>query len=103
MFEWLKPKSKAPAPTSGSDLIKAANGVVNAYDDYLETNPIGLEIRDVSVLPFPKKVILNAILIELAAEHDVSVRQFLMEIGLKLASFRERASAPTDWAWCLPD
>jgi hypothetical protein len=70
-------------------MAKAARGIVDAYDDYLEKQPIGLEVRDASVLPFPKKVILNAILIELATERDARIRSFLIEIGLKLASFQE--------------
>ncbi|RWD70208.1 hypothetical protein [Mesorhizobium sp.] len=90
MFGWLKPKGNVPAAPSDMELMaKAATGIVNAYDDYLEKHPIGLEVRDVSNLPYSKKVILNAILIELASERDARIRQFLIEIGLKLASFRE--------------
>ncbi|RWL43789.1 MAG: hypothetical protein EOR60_19735 [Mesorhizobium sp.] len=89
MFGWLKPKGKASAAPSLGEMAKAAKGIVDAYDDYLEKNPIGLEVRDVSVLPFPKRVILNAILIELTSERDARIRSFLIEIGLMLASFQE--------------
>ncbi|TPM33560.1 hypothetical protein FJ955_02080 [Mesorhizobium sp. B2-2-2] len=72
-----------------AEMVRVAKAAVDAYDEYLEHNPIGYEIRDVAKLPGPKDALINAVRVELMFEQDESVRQFLTEIGLKLALFRE--------------
>ncbi|MET3524546.1 hypothetical protein [Mesorhizobium abyssinicae] len=85
------PQAAALIQLSGADaeMARVAKAAVDAYDEYLERNPIGFEIRDVAMLPGPKNALVNALRIELMFERDDRVRQFLTEIGLKLAHFRE--------------
>jgi hypothetical protein len=88
-------KKKQPKPTpfrlsdEDAEMVRVAKAAVDAYDEYLEHSPIGFEIRDVAKLPGPKDALINAVRVELMFEKDERVRQFLTEIGLKLALFRE--------------
>ncbi|WP_095083559.1 hypothetical protein [Mesorhizobium sophorae] len=88
-----KPPNRKTTPFHLSDadaeMVRVAKAAVDAYDEYLERNPIGFEIRDVAMLPGPKNALVNAFRIELMFEHDERVREFLSEIGMKLALFRE--------------
>jgi hypothetical protein len=90
LFKKRQPKA-APFRLSDEDaeMVRVAKAAVDAYDEYLEHNPIGYEIRDVAKLPGPKDALINAVRVELMFEQDENVRQFLTEIGLKLALFRE--------------
>ncbi len=75
-------------PDAGHDLISdAAFIALSWFDDYLDRHPIDGEIRDDSVLPFPKDVLIRAFEVELGLERDERIANYLIERGLKLAFF----------------
>lgn len=101
VFKRKKVDTRTPPATanpslsaSDEEMIRATNAAIDAYDRYLERHPIGFDIRNVSDLPRPKLELVNAIRVALVVERNESVRQFLLEIGLKLAFFQEGIGQP---------
>jgi hypothetical protein len=64
--------------------------IISEYGSYLENHPLnGIEIRDVSELPYPKEEILDAITLEIVREGD-DQRVRIMEVcAMMLADFQE--------------
>ena len=68
--------------------ISKAMELVADYGDYLDTNPVGLEIVDESELPHNKKEILDAIFVCLPNVTDEKLQKALLSSALALANFQ---------------
>ncbi len=87
MLRWFRRK----APTVDEDTVSiAATKIIQGYGAFLEEHPVGGEIRDEIMLPYPKETILNAIYLALASTTpNGSIREHFFSSGLALASFQK--------------
>lgn len=89
--------NKALEGEETSDLISDENRkkakirekIISEYGSYIENNPLGIEIRDVSELPYPKEEILDAITLEIVRENNDQRVEALKACAGMLADFQE--------------
>jgi hypothetical protein len=62
--------------------------VINEYTDYLISQPIGAEIRDLKCLPAPKETTLLALISEYKRSNDKVRMEQIKSIAVTLASFQ---------------
>ena len=84
MFGFFKRRQQA----SIDETVKKAMNIMADYGEYLERNPVTLEIVDETALPHKKADILNAILLGLLVQKDPGLRQAMISTALTLANFQ---------------
>ena len=62
--------------------------IIQAYGRYVEENPNGVDILDVSVLPYPKVKIINAFLLEIYLKNSKFDKHLLKGMVVDLAYFQ---------------
>ena len=91
MFGWLRSKSSKSSRTSPmtpSDAKAMVETVTVVFASFSESNPIGFEIVDESLLPYPKDLTLNALCVSAALEQDEAKRAALHALALSLAHYQ---------------
>ncbi len=73
--------------------------IISEYGYYIATHPLGVEIRDVSELPYPKQEILDALTLEIALENDDKRVSAMIICGMALAKFQDNVGPKPLQMW----
>ncbi len=73
----------------GKEKAEIRKQIISEYGYYIATHPLGVEIRDVSELPYPKQEILDAITQEIVQEIDDKKVDDMIICGMALADFQD--------------
>ncbi|WP_337996271.1 hypothetical protein [Oleispirillum naphthae] len=89
-FRFIAPKAgnSQPAARQAESPEERTARIINEYASYIEANPTGDEIRDVSELPHPKETILEALLAEIRVEGDRGRREAIAACAAMLADYQ---------------
>ena len=84
---WLKSK-REKTEVDLSQTIEKYEKIINSYGDYLAKNPTADQISDLSCLPFPKKQILEALILAHKSESNKQRKEQITIAAITLAYFQ---------------